>query len=281
MAKVFKGILVFIIVVILVLFLIFTFFPSKMEIEFLSDVEILKKEKEYTDELIKEEDFKDLPSTLKEYIKRSGFIGKPKMNGMDMMFNSVDFKLGKDKSRMKLSYNLKESALSPKRIAFMKGSMFGVPFYGYDAYLNEKVHMAGELGKVIPLFKDTQEGLKKGILLEYISESIFMPTSLKKGYLKFEEIEDKKVKCTITHNKVTADAILTFNDNYELVKLEAIRPRALDNGTSEETPWEVTLEDYKTNSDGIKLPTHLKVQWDLMDGPLVYFDGAIDKVEFY
>ncbi len=205
-----------------------------------------------------------LPPLIQKYLETNGYIGSERRTHLTMEYKDVDFGMGVNKPQLKIDYTHVDFADSPDRLAFIDSRMFGIPFQGYDYYMNGKGGMKGVLAKLFTLFDQTGPTMDKACLITYLAEALFLPETLLKDFITFKQIDEHAVEATITNKGVTATGIFHFQ----------ISP----DGTIEYTPWEAQCENYKTYSDGIKRPTVFRAVWKNKDGDYVYFDGKISKV---
>ena len=221
----------------------------------------------------------NLPPLIQKYLETSGYIGSPKRSHLTMEYKDVDFGMGVNKPRIKIDYTHVDFADSPERLAFIDSKMFGIPFQGYDYYMNGKGGMKGVLAKLVTLFDQTGPAMDKACLITYLAEAFFLPEALLKDFITFKQIDEHTVEATITNKGITATGIFHFNDAYEMTSFTTNnRGQISPDGTIEYTPWEAQCENYKTYSDGIKRPTVFRAVWKNKDGDFVYFDGKISKV---
>jgi hypothetical protein len=196
-----------------------------------------------------------------------------------MEYKDVDFGMGVNKPRLKIDYTHVDFVDSPDRLAFIDSKMFGIPFQGYDYYMNGKGGMKGVLAKLITLFDQTGPAMDKASLITYLAEAFFLPETLLKDFITFKQIDEHAVEAIITNKGVTATGIFHFNDDYEMTSFTTNdRGQISPDGTIEYTPWEAQCENYKEYSDGIKRPTVFRAVWKNKNGDFVYFDGKISKV---
>ena len=221
----------------------------------------------------------NLPPLIQKYLETSDYIGSPKRSHLTMEYKDVDFGMGVNKPRIKIDYTHVDFADSPERLAFIDSKMFGIPFQGYDYYMNGKGGMKGVLAKLFTLFDQTGPAMDKACLITYLAEALFLPETLLKDFITFKQIDEHSVEATITNKGVTATGIFHFNDAYEMTSFTTNdRGQISPDGTIEYTPWEAQCENYKTYSDGIKRPTVFRAVWKNKDSDFVYFDGEISKV---
>ena len=273
------GVLLIIIGAVLVWFNI-PYSPVKQQ--FYNDLAGLKAESSlYSGEVFTENDFRDMPPIIQKYIGYCGYIGKPKMSFQTVDFHNVKFTQGRKGPALKMDYTNCNTVSKPNRIAFMNSGMFGVPFEGYDDYLDGKGGMKGVIGKVITLFHQTGSDMDKGELVTYLGECLVMPSSLLQDFITLDEIDALRVKATITYYGISVSGIFTFNESGEAISFYSEdRPCVTTDGSVESVGWSELYEDYQLAENGIRYPTHLKAIWNYEDGDFVYFDGKISSISY-
>ncbi len=288
--RIFMTILIIIAAIILLLAIWFSIPYSPVKTQFQNDVEArlqraaaltnINSEKSGT--LTQTLDFAaiaSLPPLIQKYLETNGYIGSERRTHLTMEYKDVDFGMGVNKPQLKIDYTHVDFADSPDRLAFIDSRMFGIPFQGYDYYMNGKGGMKGVLAKLFTLFDQTGPAMDKACLITYLAEALFLPETLLKDFITFKQIDEHAVEATIANKGVTASGIFHFNDAYEMTSFTTNdRGQISSDGTIEYTPWEAQCENYKTYSDGIKRPTVFRAVWKNKDGDYVYFDGKISKV---
>ena len=268
---------------ILALIVIWFLIPySPLKTQFKKDIRSLQKETIYEkNDLFTKDEFAGLPEPLQKYVEACGYIGKPKMNWVCMTYDDVDFKQGKDGPSLKIDYTQYDFVSVPCRMAFIDSSMFGVPFEGYDSYLDGKGGMKGVVGKVVTIFNETGLQMDQACLVTYLAESLFAPSILLSNYITWEEIDAYHVKAVITCSGQTASGIFTFNEKNEFVSFTTEdRSATNSDGVIENIPWMASCDRYQVAENGISYPTSFSATWQYPDGDFTYFDGTIDSVTY-
>ena len=269
------------IIVIGILIVYFNISYSPLKNDFNSDFKALDTDTKKKNENFTKEDFSDLPDPIVKYMENNGFIGKEKMDYTYIEYKNVDFAQSPDR-KLNIDYIQYNFAHSPSRIALVESRMFGIPFEGYDYYIDSRGGMHGMLGKMLTLFHQKGDKMDQGALCTYLSESLFVPSSiLYNKNISFEEIDLFNVKASITDNGVTVSGIFTFNENYEMTRFYTEdRPAIKDDGSVDYIPWSANILSYKIYDQGINFIDHVQIIWHYPDGDFVYFDGSIDKLIF-
>ena len=278
-----KKIMIVLIVVaalILILAVWFNIPYSPVKTQFNNDVEArTQRVAAVASEKYTADDFKDLPPTIQKYLELNGYIGAKRHAVLSMEYKDVDFGLGVNKPRLKIDYTHTDFSDSPDRLAFIDSKMFGVPFQGYDYYMDGKGGMKGVLAKLFTLFDQTGPEMDKACLITYLAEAFFLPEALLKEFITFKQVDERTVEATITNKGVTASGVFHFNDAYEMTSFTTNdRGQIAPDGSIEYTPWEAQCENYKEYSDGIRRPTVFRAVWKNKDADFIYFDGMISRV---
>lgn len=232
--------------------------------------------------LITEEDIANLPSSVQDYFRYTGYVGKRKTSYAKAFYRQVDFSLGKDKPLITMDYTHYNFTEEPARVALIDSSLFGIPFEGIDTYREGKGSMKGIFGKLITLFDYQGPAMDKASLVATLSECLLFPTIALQDYVVWEEIDKLHAKATITHDGVTATGIFTFNELGEMTSFSTFdkQPTTAEEH-SEPIRWTAACSKY-TEIDGIKQPTQLQAIWNYIEGDYVYFNSDnIHITNFY
>lgn len=264
-----------------VLIVYFNLSYSPLKSTFNRDLKSLIEKSSIENGLISNDDFEKYPNAIKNFVKNSGFIGKSKMSYMNIFFENADFIQDTKKPKLKIDYNQYNFAKNPSRIAFIDSSLYGIPFEGYDGFINAEGRMTGIIAKNITLFNEKGVEMDKASLCTYLAEALFIPTSLLENNIVFEEIDLYNIRATINYNGNSASGIFTFNDKFEMIQFYT-KDRAVvkSDGSIEHIPWTARCSQYKIYENGIKLPTILEAVWNYPENDLVYFKGTIKNFEY-
>ena len=221
-----------------------------------------------------------LPPLIQKYLETNGYIGSERRTHLTMEYKDVDFGMGVNKPRIKIDYTHVDFADSPDRLAFIDSKMFGIPFQGYDYFVNGKGGMKGVLAKSFQLFDQTGEQMDKAALVTYLAEIIFLPEALLQNFVSFNQLDSHRVEARIEYKGLKACGIYHFNDAHEMIYFSTDeRGQSSSDGSIENIPWEAQCREYKLYSDGIKRPTVFRAVWKYPDQDFIYFDGKISSVD--
>lgn len=264
------GILLTVILIVAVFFLL----PgSKTKTEFNECAKILTSKTYHEEGIFREKDIAGLPIPVQKYFRYCGYIGTPKMSYSKVVYKDVDFWFGKDKPMIKINYTQYNFVNKPNRIAYIDSSMYGIPFEGFDSYIDGAGSMKGVIAKLFPLFHQTGATMDKSSLVTFLSESLIVPNAVLQDYIDWEAIDDLHAKAVISYYGISTCGIFTFNEKGEMQSFSTEdREATSTDGKSEKVKWSVVYGDYK-EINGIKKPTVFQAIWNYDDGDLIYFDG--------
>lgn len=226
-----------------------------------------------TDLMITQQDIKTLPKPVQNHFYVSGYLGKRRMSLVKAYITSAPLKDSNDKPPMLVDYTLCSFADEPVRLAYIKTSIFSIPFEAYDSTQNGVGFMKGVLGKVITLFNQTGTEMDKAQLLTYLGECFLIPSAIFNGYITWESIDDTHAKASISYKGITGSGVFTFNEQGFVQSFQTEqRARIGNNGSVDYPKWSLEYGEFK-EKDNIYYPTKLRTIWHDSECDLVYFDA--------
>ncbi len=218
-----------------------------------------------------ESELKSLPNPVNRFFHKSGWIGKSQMDYMKAQFYDVDFMMTQDK-KIKIDYTQYNFVETPVRFAYIKSSVFGIPFEGLDSYHNGVGSMKGKLAKIIPLFHQTGESLNQSCLATILAECFLVPSVALQKYITWEAMDDIHAKASISWNGTSAKGLFTFDmEGLPISFLTEDRTAVDVNGVERKVNWSAYYEDYQMDR-GVLKPTVLYSAWHYPQGDQIYFN---------
>ena len=160
--------IIFVLIALVILWFSIPYSPFKNQFkkDFTKHTQLSEKFlREASNDVYAEEDFKSLPPLIQTYLEKCGYIGSPRKSILQMEYKKVEFALGQNRPKLKIDYTQVDFANIPARLAFIDSKMFGIPFQGYDYFVNGKGSMKGVLAKLFQLFDQTGEQMDKAALV--------------------------------------------------------------------------------------------------------------------
>jgi hypothetical protein len=248
---------------------------------FMKDVESGFSTFSGTPEILTEEKTANLPYPIQQYLKNSGFIGRPIPVNAQIQWSqsSIGMKPGKKHMKLKtLQYNSTET---PFRSAYMKARIGGIfTFDGRDLFANDKGHMYGKLMNIITIFDEKHYEIGQSALIIILAEALLVPGYAFQEYMKWEYVDQYCAKGIITTENYQVTGLFFFNENYELIRFESSDRYYLDPEKGNiKMPFVANMSEY-IQCEGVKIPSKITAAWHLPDGIFEYWTGTIAQIRY-
>ena len=156
--------------------------------------------------------------------------------------------------------------------------MYGIiPMEAKEEYLNGQGTMLGKLLRIVTLFDNKGSETDASQALNYLSESLFVPTCALQSNIIWQSIDQNHAKAIYEYKGVKVEAIFTFNDRGEYTMFET-DDRYMDT-KGNKPKWTAEVSNY-VEKDGIKIPSKLKAIWHLPTGDFEYFNGTLSNIVY-
>jgi len=143
-----------------------------------------------------------------------------------------------------------------------------------DAYENGHGRLQVKLGGIVPVHKITGPDADKGEIQRYLASVVFCPPMLlNHPTLEWTAIGASTLSLRDREDSTGAEIDLDLSEAGCPLALRAIRPR-LEGKQAILTPWLGTCNELR-EYEGLRVPTHLEVAWDLPAGVFTYFRAEI------
>lgn len=250
---------------------------------FIKQMENRVKDTESTTEVCTAKEITTLPKPLQRYCKFIGLEGFPKHQAARIIFSNTRFVFN-DKSGtvLDMDYDLWLFYDKPFRSAFCQSSMFGVPFEGMDYCTdNGEGGMKGMLAKAIPIFDIHNEQMYQAGLISWFAESLIInPSVLLSENVKYEEIDENRVKVTVSYNGVVGTGIITVNEEGAVTQFYSDERQVEEiNGVATRIGWRCECEDYRMENGILQAHTVRSIKV-FPDKEVNYFDSDNFVIEY-
>lgn len=240
----------------------------------------LNQNSDYQTSLLTEADLVNLPEAVRNYIRYTGSVGKPKVENFKIEFTG-NIRKNEQSAWMPFSseqYNFMESS---KRMFFMKAIMKGLPVAGFHYFKNGDAFMDIRL---LSLFKvQYQAGKEMGIAetVTFFNDMCCMaPATLIDKRIKWLASDSSKVQAEFTNNGISISAWLYFNKKGELINFVSDDRFAVgENGSMKQIRWSTPLKEYR-EVDGHKLACYADLVYSYPEGDLCYGTFSLRHIKY-
>ncbi|GAA4436979.1 hypothetical protein GCM10023188_30660 [Pontibacter saemangeumensis] len=158
-------------------------------------------------------------------------------------------------------------------------AMPGVFLSGRDKYANGQGEM---LIKLLSLKEVVHAGgteqMNQGTLLRFLGETCWFPTAALSDYIKWEPLDSRSARATMTYRGVTATGDFFFNEEGDVTGFEAMRYGDFNGKTSLEK-WHIENKSHR-EFEGIRIPYQNEVTWKLKTGDFTWLKLELTEVQY-
>ncbi len=249
---------------------------SRFEGLFLEDVQATFENLRISGTPLQEEDLEHLPAPVQQYIRRSGALGKPRIENFFLEFEGEMRREGAPwfgfTSRQ---YNF---VPRPKRFFFMKARVKGISTEGYHSYEPPRAGMVVKALSMFPVVRTDAPEMFPTESVTFLNDlCLFAPGALVDDRLTWEPLDSHKVRVLFSIKTTTVSAILYFDASGDLVDFKSEDRLNVDK--NRRYPFSTPVRDYREFS-GIRVPSYGEAVWHYPDGEFVYGKFRVKAISY-
>ncbi|MGM0379714.1 MAG: DUF6920 family protein [Bacillota bacterium] len=204
---------------------------------------------------------KDLPKNVYLWLENTGVFDSRRIKTIE--FDQIGLmKLSSDQKdwwRPKASQII--NVINPSFLWTVDLSM--MPFIntkGRDLLYNGKGSMLIKIGYIFPIVNEKSgRKINESSLSRFLLELPWYPTAALEDYMTWESVDKYKAKGTLEYKDINVSGLFYFDEDYNLIKVEAKRYKEVDKDAIRKTCIGEVREYSKI--DDLKIPTKIDVSW--------------------
>jgi hypothetical protein len=230
--------------------------------------------------LVSENDIKDLPTPVKNYMRYAGVVGKPRVQNFRATFTG-QIRRSMESGWMdftSVQYNFFDE---PTRMFLIESSMDGIPFDGLHLYEGSSATMEIKIASLFQIVDARGDTMTRGETVTLFNDMCVMaPATLIDSSIRWEPIDSLTAKATYSNKGYTISATLLFNSEGALIDFSSDdRFMSADGITYKNYRWTTPMKDYK-EFEGRKLPTEAELIWHMPEAEYVYGKFRLASIEY-
>lgn len=225
-----------------------------------------------------EESVRHLPEPVKKYLSICGYMNMEIPINANIYWSDCHFRMSPEKNWGRIR-NIQFNTVNPiGRVAYMKFE--DMPISGCDKYYDGYGEMCGKLMNLFKVVFDNSHEVAQSALITVFAEFFLVPGYLLSENVKWDYIDGKTIRATLTDKGITVSGLFHFGENGLPVRFETDdRYYSTGKNKYKKVKFSVYIDSYK-NQGNIKIAEKARAVWHLPGGDYEYFKGIIDKVEF-
>ncbi len=230
-------------------------------------------------EITSENDIEHLPSPVRNWLAKSGAIGKEKVK---TVWLSQNFLMKLKPEQENWHHATAQQYFTVNKPAFiwtvdMKMSPI-IHIKGRDKFVDGKGEMQMKWNSIINLGKETGEKMDEGTLQRYLGEMVWFPSAVLSPYVTWEEIDSLTAKATMTYQGTTGSGTFYFNQQGDFVKFSALRYKG-NAPDAKRYEWVIDVDDY-ADFDGVRIPSKCRATWKLEEDDWTWCKIEITEIKY-
>jgi len=248
--------------------------------EYQGKVEEFLKEKTLREDILTEEDIRDLPEPVQKYLIYVGAVGKEKVKNMRIEFDG-EFKTDPQRDWVKMKAYQYSFFNDPTRQYYIETKVKSLPVVGLHSYIKGTATMLIKLAGLITVADGKGKEMDQGETVTVFNDMcVLAPATLIDERIKWETIDDTTVKATFTNYNSKISATLYFNEKGQLVNFISDDRFYSPTGKDyERVRWSTPVSEYR-EINGMRLPTYGEAIWHFPEGEYSYARVNIIEVEY-
>jgi len=241
--------------------------PSSFRARFEHDRDVLLADTTADAPPVTEADLTTLPPLMQTYLRRVGAVGRPRVRNLRLTFKA-QMRGSATAAWMQATATQYESFERPARLFYMKASRAGIPFDIFHRYVDGAATFQVKVGGLIPVVNKSGPGITHDETVTLMNDVLVMaPAAVLDMPFTFETTGTASVRATYQNAGFTVSAILTFNDEGDLVGFVS-DDRAHDRDEGPAT-WSTPISGYR-EVDGIRVGSRGDANWIDASGEWTY-----------
>lgn len=230
--------------------------------------------------LLTEADLASLPELVKQYIRKTGAVGQPKVRSFRV---ELAGRMRRKSDNLWMPFHSVQHTFldTTSRLFFMDAVMKHLPVSGYHYYRNGVAYMDIRLLSFFRVQYAAGDQLNRAETVTFFNDMCCLaPAALIDPRITWKESDAGTVYATFTNRGIAVSAYLHFNAYHELVDFIS-DDRAALTGDGKFLPlrWSTPLSLYDDRL-GYHLPRHAEALYEYDDGPFTYGYFEITNVVY-
>ena len=233
--------------------------------------------------LVTEGDLAHMPSPVADYVRAVGTVGRPRVLGFHADI-SGRIRGGADQPWMRWTgEQVNTFGAEPSRVLFMDATMKGIPTDVLHAYLGPTATMRVRVASMFTIVDAHGPEMDQAETVTLLNDlCVLAPGALVDAPIDWTPIDDRHARATFTNAGRTVSAVLTFNDDHELVDFvsdDRLRSSA-DGRTFTPQRWSTPITGYRS-FDGRRVGALGSGCWHPDDEPgFAYLEFHVDDITY-
>jgi hypothetical protein len=227
---------------------------------------------------VTEDDVSGLPEPVRMHLHYAGVIGKEVINTVRLKQRGY-IRMKEGQRWMPLTAEQYYTTDPPAFLWYGTATLFPLIFMrARDRFYKGRGAMLVKLLGLVNVVNASGPEMDQASLLRYFNEIMWFPTAYLSDFIKWESVDSKSARATMSYGGVTISAVLYFNENGGLENFVAERSQYED-GQQVKRTWSTPVHGVR-EVNGMRIPGKGKAVWHLDSGEFDYIQLEIADIEY-
>jgi hypothetical protein len=230
---------------------------------------------------ITDADLAPLPAPVQAYLRRAGATGRPHVRHFHAVFRAR-MRSRPDAGWMDATVEQHNfyGPRGPARLFFMTAKRWGIPFVVFHRYVGNDASMRVRLAGLAELVDVKGPLMTQSETVTLFNDMCFLaPATLVDAPIRWESLDDRRVKATYSNAGHTISAVLSFDGEGDLVGFVSQDRYQLDGKTEKRFPWSTPLGQYRDFA-GTRLASKGEARWVEPGGEWTYGEFVLERIAY-
>jgi hypothetical protein len=229
-------------------------------------------------DVVTETDLAPLPPPVRRYLQRAGAVGRPHVRGFEARF-SGRFRNGVGAPWMDFVAEQRTTLAPPARLFLIEASRAGIPFTALHAFVGRDATMRIRAAGLVNVVDARGPEMNHSETVTFFNDlCVLAPGALVDVPIRWEPLDDRRVRATYTQGPETISAVLTFDPAGDLADfVSEDRSMSADGETFARHPWSTPVREYR-ESAGARLARRADAVWKLPAGDFTYGEFVVESL---
>ncbi len=229
--------------------------------------------------IITEDDIKDLPSLVQNYLRYVGVVGKEKIYNYALTMHG-QFKMNEHQAFSPTVIEQTSFSNDLSRLFYMNLTYKKLKIVGLHHMIDEKAYMKIKVLDLLSVVNASGDVMNQSELVTVLNDMVlFAPGTLIDDRITWKTVSDHEVIVTLTNHSYTVSASLIFNDKHQLINFISYDRYISLSQSFKKIPWSTPIHCYQ-NMNGYHLPKSGSAIWLFDDHDFEYMKIDIDHINY-
>ena len=220
-----------------------------------------------------------LPAPVARYLRAAGVVGNPRVHNFHVRMRGR-IRSGPAARWIQFEAEQYNTVDEPARFFYLTGSMMMIPVLGYHRYVGSAATMKIRAAALVPVVDAGGHEMNQSETVTLLNDMCIMaPATLIDRRLRWQAIDDRTARVTLSNAGQTVTADLSFNDAGELTDFRSDDRYQISGRAARKVRWSTPVRDYRRFGN-VRLASGGEGRWHEAAGDYAYIELTIDDVAY-